>query len=66
MKAIGAGKSVALVSHMFPTRAILADALGWSLEQWDDIEIPTASISLLEYHADGTVSVECVGNKTVI
>jgi broad specificity phosphatase PhoE len=62
---IGAGKSVALVSHMFPTRAILAEALGLNLQQWDQIKIPTASISLVEYQADGTASVKYVGHKPV-
>ena len=61
--AVGAGKSVALVSHMFPTRAILAHAMGLGLEHWDQIKIPTASISLVEFHADGTASVIYVGHK---
>lgn len=43
------GDTVVLVSHMFPTRAILADALGLDLTDWDKLEIPTGSISLVEY-----------------
>lgn len=65
MQRVGAGKSVALVSHMFPTRAILASVLGLDLEQWDQVEIPTASVSLVEYHADGTASAVYVGHKPV-
>jgi broad specificity phosphatase PhoE len=41
--------AVALVSHMFPTRAILADALNLDLTEWSQLEIPTGSISLVEY-----------------
>jgi len=42
------GGTVALVAHMFPIRAILAQTLGLGLEQWDELRIPTGSISLID------------------
>lgn len=47
----GTGEAVALVSHLFPTRAILAEALGLALQEWDQLKVPTGSISLVEYQA---------------
>lgn len=52
--------AVAIVSHMFPTRAILADAMGLDLQGWSQLEIPTASISLVEDVA-GAPEVRFVG-----
>lgn len=52
--------AVAIVSHMFPTRAIVADALGMDLPAWTQLEIPTASISLIEDVA-GAPEVRFVG-----
>ena len=43
------GAAVAVVSHLFPTRAILADALGLDLPRWSELELPTGSVSLVEY-----------------
>jgi len=53
--------SIALVSHMFPTRAILADAMHLDLTAWDEIEIPTGSVSLVEYRPTGEATVVFVG-----
>ena len=53
--------AVALVSHMFPTRAILADAMHLDLTAWDEIEIPTGSVSLVEYRPTGEATVVFVG-----
>ncbi|PCJ54001.1 MAG: hypothetical protein COA70_07640 [Planctomycetota bacterium] len=53
--------TVALVSHMFPTRAILADAMQLDLPAWDEIEIPTGSVSLVEYTLSGAAKVIFVG-----
>lgn len=50
-----------LVSHGFVTKAILADAMGMDIEQWGDIDIPTASISLLEYDQEDKVTVVYTG-----
>jgi broad specificity phosphatase PhoE len=38
---------LAVVSHLFPTRAILAQALGMPLDAWSDLEIGTGSVSWL-------------------
>jgi broad specificity phosphatase PhoE len=48
---------------MFPIRAILAEALGLELSQWDSINIPTASVSLVEYQSDGVAQVVYQGHK---
>ncbi len=63
IRTLGAGKSVALVSHMFPTRAILANAMGLPLSEWDQIEIPTGSVSLVEFKAGGAAEVIFAGHK---
>lgn len=63
IRALGDNLSVALVSHMFPTRAILAEVQGLSLAQWSQIEIPTASVSLVEFKADGNAEVIYQGHK---
>jgi len=60
---LGPDKSVALVSHMFPTRAILADVLGLDLFAWKSIDIPTASVSLIEFAADDSAKVIYQGHK---
>lgn len=54
--------AVAVVSHMFPTRAILADAMGMDLPAWSQLEVPTASISLIEDVA-GAPEVRFVGQQ---
>ncbi len=41
----------ALVSHLWPTRAVLARALGREIEEWEEIPVPTGSISALEPEA---------------
>ena len=43
------GATVALVAHMFPIRAILAQTLDLGLEQWDELSIPTGSISRIDF-----------------
>lgn len=53
--------AVALVSHMFPTRAVLADALHVELPAWDDLVIPTGSVSCVEYDALGGAKVLFLG-----
>ncbi|RMH03759.1 MAG: histidine phosphatase family protein [Planctomycetota bacterium] len=37
-----------VVSHLHPTRAILAEAAGLPLAAWPDLQLPTGSVSLLE------------------
>ena len=54
--------SVAIVSHMFPTRAILAEVMGLDLPAWKELEIPTASISLIE-DVDGQPVVQFFGRQ---
>ena len=46
----GAG-AAALVSHLHPTRILLADALGWPLTRLEELEVPTGSIAEIEYRA---------------
>ena len=57
---VGGGVAV-VVAHLFPIRAILADALGKPLEEWSDIAVPTGSISLVEYGSDGGAEVLKIG-----
>lgn len=57
------GKTVVIVSHMFPTRSILADAKGLDFKKWLSIEIPTASVSLLDYNDEGKAKVCWIGHK---
>ena len=56
-------RTVVLVSHMFPTRAILADAKGADFPDWFSINIPTASVSLVEYADDGRGKIAWSGYK---
>ncbi|MDA0667520.1 MAG: histidine phosphatase family protein [Planctomycetota bacterium] len=53
--------AVALVSHMFPIRAVLADAMHLDLPAWDDLVIPTGSVSCVEYNAMGEAKVLFLG-----
>jgi broad specificity phosphatase PhoE len=57
------GLQVAVVSHLFPTRAILAHYRRVELAGWDEFKIPTASISELEVRAAGKAEVLRVGWK---
>jgi len=59
----GQSLQVALVSHLFPTRAILAAYLGLELQEWDSLPIPTASISELTVSAPGKAEVIRIGWK---
>lgn len=43
------GRSVGLVAHLWPVRAILADADGASLEEWKRFKVPTGSVSCAEF-----------------
>lgn len=53
--------AIAVVSHMFPTRAIVADALGLDLPAWDELEIPTGSVSCVDYDSVGKAKVVFMG-----
>ena len=46
-------QSIVIVSHLWPTRAILADALGMPVSEWARIDVPLGSISLVEFGAAG-------------
>ena len=51
------GEIVVIVAHMMPIKALLAEALDLRLEQWPDIQLPTGSISLVDYsNGAGVVS----------
>ncbi len=50
------GEALVIVSHMWPTKAMVADALGLGLQRWSELRIPTGSISHLEHRgSDGWV-----------
>lgn len=55
------GGTTVLVSHNWVTKAVVADAMGLDIQDWGQIDIPTASVSLLEYDADGHVTVKYAG-----
>lgn len=57
------GRSVAVVSHSFTTRAILAAASGLPLASWETLPVPTASISLVDYAPPAAPTVRLVGYK---
>ena len=44
---IAATARVCVVSHLWPTKAMLADVLGWGLERWPELEVPTGSVSCI-------------------
>lgn len=56
-------RTVVIVSHMFPTRAILAAAQALDYPDWYSIQLPTASVSLLEYTAEGQAKIGWIGYK---
>ncbi len=47
-----AGEAVGVVSHLFPTRAVLAAAQGLGLDAWAGLEVPTGSVSWLRFPKD--------------
>lgn len=46
-------RTVAVVAHLYPIRALAAEASGLGLESWESLKIPTGSISLLERSRSG-------------
>ena len=61
------GSTTALTSHMWVTRSILAEALGYDTvadtSKLESIDIPTASISVVEYPREGPPNVVYMGVK---
>ena len=61
------GCTIALTSHMWVTRSILADALGYDTKadtsKLETLDIPTASISVVEYPREGAPTVVSMGVK---
>lgn len=49
-----AGRASAIVSHLQVTRAMLSDALGMDVTEMSGLKITTASISCVDYCAQGT------------
>jgi broad specificity phosphatase PhoE len=47
------GGAVAVVCHLFPIRAVLAQVLGVPLEGWTQLRLPTGSVSLVEVGGAG-------------
>lgn len=58
------GRGLVVVSHLFPTRAMLADVLGLPPTRWAELKVPTGSVSVLERGADGAWTVLAVGEKS--
>jgi len=56
------GRAVAVVAHLYPIRALAAEASGLGLEAWEEMKIPTGSITLLERGRSGW-RVEVLGWK---
>ena len=55
------GATVALVSHLWPTRALLADALGWDLRRWSELGVPTGSVSAVVRYVDAPTGWQLAG-----
>ncbi|MDP6941750.1 MAG: histidine phosphatase family protein [Planctomycetota bacterium] len=53
---------VVVVSHLFPTVAILADAMGMPLSEYSELQIPTGSVTQIDYSSTGA-SVRLVGHE---
>lgn len=56
------GGTVALVAHLYPIRALLSETLGRGLSDWEQLRVPTGSISVLTQTSLGWV-VEALGWK---
>lgn len=41
-------QTAVIVSHMWPTTCILAEAFGYGYDRWEELCVPTGSVSLLE------------------
>jgi broad specificity phosphatase PhoE len=54
------GGTVAVVAHLYPIRALLAEALHRPLRDWESLNVPTGSVSVITGTALGWV-VEAVG-----
>ena len=55
------GQVVVIVSHLFPTAAMLADGLGIHLSGYREMQVPTGSISRIIFGEKGVGSVEELG-----
>jgi len=56
------GETVVVVSHLFPTRAMLAAAAGLPLERWSSLRLPTGSVSRIDA-VEGTAQVLWTGRR---
>jgi broad specificity phosphatase PhoE len=56
------GKRVVLVSHVTPIKTLLRLALGAPQETMFRFHLDTASLSVVDYYADGTSSVRTINN----
>lgn len=45
----GPPAAVAIVAHLHPIRAVLADALGLPLQRWEELSVPTGSVAVVDY-----------------
>ena len=54
---VPAGKSAAIVSHLQVTRSMLSDALGIPTAEMAGLGVATASVTCIDYGADGTQTV---------
>lgn len=46
-------QTVALVAHLYPIRSLIAEASGQPYAAWEQLKVPTGSISLMELGRDG-------------
>ena len=51
------GKATAIVSHLQVTRSMLSDALGIPTAEMASLGVATASVTCIDYNADGTQTV---------
>mmetsp|Transcript_8374 Transcript_8374/g.20065 ORF Transcript_8374/g.20065 Transcript_8374/m.20065 type:complete len:287 (-) Transcript_8374:123-983(-) len=57
LESLPAGASAAIVSHLQVTRSMLSDAIGIPTAEMAGLGIATASVTCIDYDADGTQSV---------
>jgi probable phosphoglycerate mutase len=55
-------KTVLIVTHVTPIKVLLCQALGAPLEAVHRMELTAASLSVIDYYADGVANVRCVND----
>ena len=57
------GEATCVVSHLWVTRSMISDALGLDPSKMNEVDIPTASISCVDYEEGGKAQVVMQGFK---